>query len=166
MTDSSHFVRLRLPERYDLDLDALEDAYFDCQRLTHPDRFSGRNDQEKLAAAQEAAAVNEAYQTLKDPLLRANYLLARQGLRVNGHNDTVKPSPALLMEIMERHESLEEAANPAKLASLLEEITGEIEACLAQLISAFALEDYEQAAHIALRLRYLRTIAEELQRRT
>jgi molecular chaperone HscB len=106
----THFSLLNLSPAFDLDLTQLESAYFAAQRQYHPDRFTGKPEQEKLAAAQRSADINHAYKTLKEPLMRAQYLLKLQGVIVGTDHDTVKPSHALLTEVMEWREEGIEAA--------------------------------------------------------
>ena len=66
-----HFARLGLPAALDLDAASLDRAYFALQRQWHPDRFVSRPPEDRARASAEAASVNEAYRTLKDPLSRA-----------------------------------------------------------------------------------------------
>ncbi len=48
--------------------------YQELQR--HPDKFaSGQRAAEQLAAVQQSATINQAWQTLRHPLTRAEYLL-------------------------------------------------------------------------------------------
>ena len=61
-----------------------------------------------------AIDVNAAYRAVKDPVKRAEALLARAGLDV-GETSEPKAPPALLMEMMEAREELSEAAAEAKL---------------------------------------------------
>jgi molecular chaperone HscB len=53
---------------------ALDAAYRDVQNQVHPDRFVNATDAEKRVAMQWATRANEAYQTLKNPQKRAQYL--------------------------------------------------------------------------------------------
>ena len=99
------FEIFSLPPAFSLDLTALESAYFKAQRQFHPDRFVGKSPEEKLAALQKSMDINQAYETLKNPLKRAQYLLFLQGIIIGTEKDTIKPSPNLLMEIMELREN-------------------------------------------------------------
>jgi molecular chaperone HscB len=69
-----HFARLGLPAALDLEPASLDRAYFALQRQWHPDRFANRPPEERVRASAEAAALNDAYRTLKDPLSRAVHL--------------------------------------------------------------------------------------------
>ena len=77
-----HFARLGLPAALDLDAAALDEAYFAQQRLWHPDRFVAKPAAERARASAEAAAVNDAYRTLKNPLTRAIYLADLKGVTI------------------------------------------------------------------------------------
>ena len=69
-----HFARLGLPAALEFDSGALDRAYFAAQRQWHPDRFVGRPAEERARASTEAAAFNDAYRTLKEPLSRAVFV--------------------------------------------------------------------------------------------
>jgi molecular chaperone HscB len=68
---SDHFATLNLPHRFAIDRTDLEREYRDRARASHPDHHG--ND------GTAAAAVNDAYRTLKDPVSRAEHLLALLG---------------------------------------------------------------------------------------
>ena len=100
----NYFSLLNLPESFTLDSSTLETVYFTAQRRFHPDRFVGKSEGERLAAAQKSADINQAYEILKNPLKRAQHVLALQGIMVGTDHDSVKPSQELLMEVMEWRE--------------------------------------------------------------
>ncbi len=68
----NHFELFHLPQRFALDMAALDAAYHEVQNQVHPDRFAHASDAEKRVAMQWATRANEAYQTLKNPLKRAH----------------------------------------------------------------------------------------------
>src|SRR5690349_1995429 len=72
---TDHFTRLGLAPSFDIDDDKLEKQYLGFQRVLHPDRFAGKPAKERAIAEAQAVALNEAYETLDDPLKRATYLL-------------------------------------------------------------------------------------------
>src|SRR5438874_10466984 len=92
MADVTHFERLGLPRRFRLDPAALERNYLAASREVHPD-FTGNDP----ASLQMAAALNEAYATLRDPFRRAEYLLTVEGGPSAGE---VKQMPAEFLEEM------------------------------------------------------------------
>ena len=77
-----HFARLGLPAALDLEPASIDRVYFALQRQWHPDRFVNRPPDERARASAEAAALNDAYRTLKDPIARTEYLLAMEGIQL------------------------------------------------------------------------------------
>ncbi len=71
-----HFARLGLERRIDIDLEALERQYAALRRSLSPERFVLRGMGERGHAAKQLEAVEEAYQTLREPLRRGRYWLA------------------------------------------------------------------------------------------
>jgi len=156
-----HFARLDLPRRFDLDLPVLEKAYFALQRQFHPDRFAARTAKEKALSLRHATAVNEAYQVLKDPLGRAEHLLAVTGKPVQADGAQTVNDPALLMEAMESREALAEADNAATVDAIVADGRAAAATLVAQIAAAFAANDLITAARLALRLRYRQKLIEE-----
>ena len=75
----NHFQLFSLPEQYRLEHSQLDARYRDLQRSVHPDRFASASDQERRLSVQHAAQINEAFETLRDPLKRGRYLLQLRG---------------------------------------------------------------------------------------
>ena len=69
---------------------------------------------ERIAALNKSTEITNAYQVLRDPLTRAQHLLAEHGIMVNGENNTVKPSAELLAEMMQIREELAETDSSEK----------------------------------------------------
>jgi len=87
-----------------------------------------------------AIEVNEAFRILKDPVRRAEALLALRGVQT-GEGKEPPASPALLMEIMERREALADVRktqSEAALNRLVAEVGSQAERTQAALGSEFA----------------------------
>ena len=98
------FEILGLAPAFRLEEKALERAYFTQQRLWHPDRFVGKPEAARIEAVTRSQQLNDAYETLKHPLRRAEHLLELQGIFVL--TEDAKASPAILMEMMELREAV------------------------------------------------------------
>lgn len=112
---------------FTLDATELAGRYRDLQRSVHPDRFAGASGRDRLLAVQKASIINEAYQTLRDPLRRACYLLERQGFDPGLENNTVMDS-GFLMDQLELREGLEEARDAERPAEAVARVAGDIDA--------------------------------------
>jgi len=112
-----------------------------------------------------AIEVNEAFRVLKDPVRRAEALLALRGVQ-SGEGKEPPASPALLMEVMERREALAEirhSKDEAALAKLIAEvraIESRTRAALAEQFAAPASNPPEMLKRVG-ELRYYRRFLEE-----
>jgi molecular chaperone HscB len=79
---TSYFAQFNLPRRLHIDLKALEKEFYAQSRRLHPDRFAARPLAEQEAALAQSSALNDAYRTLKDPILRTQYLLTLEGVEL------------------------------------------------------------------------------------
>jgi molecular chaperone HscB len=160
-----HFRRLGLEPDFDLDLDVVEKRYLGFQRAIHPDRFAIRPAKERAFAESQAVALNEAYETLKDPLRRAAYLLRLKGIDASVSKDETVRDPELLMEAMEAREVLMEATSLAKVEKLQAKAGADAIAILSELSKAFASDDLRAANRLTTRLKYLRKYLDETRTR-
>lgn len=160
----NYFELLNLPVAFNLDLKALEVAYFKAQREHHPDRFAGKPAADRQAALGRAGDINTAYDTLKNPLKRAQYLLSLQGIRVGTEHDSVKPSPGLLQETLEWREEIEEAT-PDELTKLDDSLKAMREKSIALLSSHYIESQWEMMAQETLRLGYIGKALEAVRQR-
>ena len=96
-----YFTLFGLPASYTLSLEQLAVRYQDLQRQYHPDKFASAPAAEQLAAVQHSATINQAWQTLRHPLTRAEYLLSLHGFDLASEQHTVRDT-AFLMEQLEK----------------------------------------------------------------
>lgn len=165
------FSTLGLSARFDLDAKEIESRYRDLHRALHPDRFTQAPANERRASLNRAVQVNEAYRALRDDIARAKALLAFHGQAVT---DTQPADPELLMEMMERRESLAEARSDlTRVRRLAEEIRAAYAASKNRLGRAFAsiesADDIERAPiwsaarEELTKLRYYRRFLDEVE---
>ncbi|MEW8342297.1 MAG: Fe-S protein assembly co-chaperone HscB, partial [Candidatus Thiodiazotropha taylori] len=97
-----------------MDASSLADRYRDLQRVVHPDRYANGTEQERRLSVQGASLINEAFETLKDPVARAAYLLSLHGVEMDAQNESTQDMEFLMqqMELREELESLREQAGP------------------------------------------------------
>ncbi len=163
----NYFDLFGLPVAYVLDTGALSDRYRELQRVVHPDRYASASDQDQRLALQQATLVNEAYQTLRDPLKRALYMLQLQGIDTD-QETAITRDPAFLMQQMELREALADVRgqdDPAqRLDELMRDIRGMIEAEVARLavqLETATPEQLEAARESVDRMRFLNKLYNE-----
>jgi molecular chaperone HscB len=160
----SHFVLFGLPEQFEVDGDTLDHAYRTVQAQVHPDRFAAAGDAQKRVAMQWATRANEAYQTLRDPLKRAIYMLHLRGIDVGAENNTAM-EPAFLMQQMEWREAIEDAVG-AKNVDALDALAGELRdderVRLAKLAALIGSGSNQAAAEAVRQLMFIERVASEI----
>jgi molecular chaperone HscB len=155
------FGLLGLPAQFDLDPAVIERAFFDRSKELHPDRFANAPAADRVAALSRSRALNDAYQTLKKPVQRAEYLLERAGMHIG---DNERLDPTFLMEILELREELA-AARVAKRTSEIERLCGDMEArrktAVDSLAPLFAGNELAAIKEVLILLRYIDRYLEE-----
>ena len=137
------FELFELPVSCAVDKKALRARYMALQRQFHPDKYAAADAQHRRMAVQIAAHVNQAHDTLSDPLKCAEYCLQLQGVDIDAETDSTMDT-GFLMEQMEWREKLDDideadAGSAAALSELRTEIAGRIE-----LIGSEAAEKLDQ----------------------
>ena len=120
-SQNSYFTLFQLPQHLHLDAAALEKHFYALSRKLHPDRFASKPVSEQEAALAASSQLNDAYRTLKEPILRTQYLLKLEGVELEeqskaatdaaratgGEKKQVVP-PELLEEVFELNMQLQE----------------------------------------------------------
>jgi molecular chaperone HscB len=153
------------PQKFGLDLDALTAQYKALQRLLHPDTFSQKSPTEQYLSALQSATINQAYNTLRSPTLRASYLLKLKGVNVD--EDSARESftdETLLSEVLETREQVEAAQTLEEVERLAQINDKKLQQCVQDLTLAFDRDhDLERARYLTTVLHYLTRIHEEIQ---
>jgi len=157
-----HFARFGTEMTFDVDVPALDRLYFDLQRQLHPDRFATKSPKERALSQQQATALNDGYETLKDPLKRADYLVHLKGVNVLPEGCNLVNDQSILMEAMEMRERLASASSLADVSALSRETKAEIDDVVAGLSLAFKGDDIEGACQLTTRLKYLHKMMGEV----
>jgi molecular chaperone HscB len=161
-SSSSYFSLLGLPEQFEQDASAIERAYLERSKETHPDRFASAPAGERLAALQRTMELNDAYKTLKKPVSRAEYLLGRHGLTI-GDNERIEDHE-FLMQVLSLREELSEARAEGRLddlARLQKTMQGHRKQLVAALGERFRAAKLPAAKQALIELRYVDRYLEE-----
>ncbi len=159
------FSLLSLPARFQIDSTLLEQNFRALQAQVHPDKFSHLSEAERRLSMQWATRVNEGYQTLRNPLNRARYLLTLHGVDTQEDSNTAMPVD-FLMQQMEWREALEEGKQ-AKDITVLEEMERRMQKEVKILQQQLAVDlddshDYAAASGIVRKLKFLEKLEEEI----
>lgn len=121
----NYFQLFDIEVHFDVDLNQLSQTYQTLQKKVHPDKFAHASDQEQLLAVQKSAEINDAYQTLKHPLKRAEYLLVLRNVELPNEQHTFGDTD-FLMRQMELREMLEEVKFAQDVETALENAQKEL----------------------------------------
>ncbi len=163
----NYFQLFSLPEQYRLERAELDARYRELQRRVHPDRFASASGQERRLSMQQAAQINEAYATLKDPLRRGRYLLERRGLALDEQQGSHQ-DPEFLQQQIALREALSEVRRQSDPLAELERLSRDIRTQYQALESALAValddtRDVQSALTLVLRMQYFTRLQNEAQ---
>ena len=98
----NYFELFNLPEKFEIDLEMLQENFRAIQKEIHPDRFATSSENEKVQSMIKSTLANDAYQTLKSPIKRAKYILS-----LHQYPEKITLPPNFLMQQMEWEEHFE-----------------------------------------------------------
>lgn len=161
-----HFTLFNLPRCYALDKSELERLYHEVQARVHPDKHAHLGESDRRLAMQWATRVNEAYQTLRQPLSRAQYLLHLAGVDVAKE----RGMPAeFLMQQMEWREAVAEMGEAGAVdelehlhGRLKQEMAVQYQRLQSQLDEATDDASYQSAADTVRQLMFQEKLLAEI----
>ncbi|WP_033569587.1 co-chaperone HscB [Dickeya undicola] len=161
-----YFTLFGLPIRYNVDGSLLASRYQDLQRQFHPDRFAASPERERMMALQQAATINNAYQALKHPLKRAEYMLSLHGFDLSNEQHTLHDT-AFLMEQMELREELDEIERrpdaETVLAAFSQRLKGMTRQRSEQMQRELDEESWQDAADTVRKLRFFDRLQQQVE---
>ena len=98
----NYFELFNLPEKFQIDLEMLQENYRAIQKEIHPDRFATSSENEKVQSMIKSTQANDAFQTLKYPIKRAKYILS-----LHKSVEKITLPPDFFMQQMEWEEHFE-----------------------------------------------------------
>jgi molecular chaperone HscB len=161
----SYFELFGLDLNFEIDLDYLNSTQQRLQAVFHPDRFVNGSDQEKRLSVQQASWINEAFETLSNPVKRARYMLELSGLELNDESETTSDINFLMEQIAIREE-IDECRSDADPLSCCDHISKKLRSRAAKFGSEFIdnfNRDQLDAARLSSRkMQFVQRIQEQL----
>lgn len=148
-----HFSRLGLDCRFDLHQSELEARYQSLLRVFSSEQMRAIGVRQQQLAMDHLNAIEEAYETLKDPVRRAEYLLQ---LIDDPELSVLIEAESNDLDVMTRQVEL--AGSGMGIDRVASQAGRDIEASLYDLAQAFRQEDFRTVAVILARLTRLDTI--------
>lgn len=172
------FETLGLAPSFALDAAELEQRQRELNRALHPDRHAGKGSGERRAALSRSMDVNQAYRTLRDTGSRAEALFELVGIHELAERTVA--DPALLGEMLEQRELLDEARRDknhdrllelkAQMAERRSQVEAELGKAFERLLAYAAQRDpraargpeADAAQRLFAELKYVRRFGEEV----
>ncbi len=163
--DFNPFEILGIEPAFEVEATALDAAYFSRQALAHPDRFVYHSEPERQAAAEQSASLNQAYEILKNPALRARAILKLRGIEGGGEDGKTVQDPLVLEEMMGLRETLMEAVSPYDFNVVESQIQERLQEATASFARAARQDQNQKLPGFFLRLTYLSKLMEDIKMR-
>ena len=155
----NYFELFNIAPQFELELENLAATYQKLQQLTHPDKFATASERDRMISVQKNAQVNDAYQVLKSPVSRAEYLLELRGIELRHEQQTLQDTEFLMQQMQwrEQLEELDHADDPAQqLIQLETEIAQQLSEQLSILAQQLSVNTEQANAHCAVLIRKLK----------
>tara|TARA_B100000242_G_C42895330_1_gene415310 strand:+ start:68 stop:652 length:585 start_codon:yes stop_codon:yes gene_type:complete len=153
----NEFRLLGISEKFDLDLEELEDAYLKLQQIYHPDKYSQLSEKEIKYSTLLSSMINEAYQKLSSSISRASVLLQLNGINSHSEDSSFNDSQ-VLEEIMEIQNEFLEAEDTEQKKISIQKLNSRITKTINDLSRSFKKKEYEIAKKLNIKLSYLEKI--------
>ena len=125
----NYFEVLGVPSRLVLDLDTLSQRYYELARKYHPDRYSMQPAPIPQYALQWTTALNRAFQTLKDPISRTEYVIELSGA------STAEKSAKVPLDLAEAYFELQDLLGEPEGVTKLQDFRNDLVTQQTSLIS-------------------------------
>ena len=151
-----------LKPKFDISSEKISKTFKDLQRIFHPDRYTQKTPKEREYSEQCSAVVNNAYQTLLDPLKRAKHLLELNNVKFKDNEGSGSLDKLFLMEIMELNEEMEDITNMEEFDQLEKRVDNDFETLVNEMKDNFGKSDFDKAKQSLMKARYFANIKEKL----
>ena len=161
------FALFDLPVAFQVDSVLLNERYLALQKSLHPDNFSAASAQEQRLAIQKSAEINDALRILKDPITRADSIIAINTGEAENPEEKSNNDIDFLMQQMEWRETLENIENRQdtdELTAFTQEINQIRHAILSELSTALDAQHWDIARTITDKLRFIKKLQAEIER--
>ncbi len=155
VSGADYFELFGLERSFDIAPADIQRKFLAIARNIHPDAFVSADAATQSVVLHLSSAVNKAYETLRDPVRRAEYILEVSGGKSAA--DDKRVAPELLAEVMMLREEIEElraGGNTAAIAAIRPDIARKKDATLHKIadLCRRITADADASVHDDLRL--------------
>lgn len=152
----NYFKIFEIEENIEINLNDLEKKYFEFQKNFHPDKAG-------IAEIEKSILINEAYEVLKNKVLRASHILQIHNIDVENDEKSIKVNQETLMEIFTLQEEISDN-NQEKNSELKNLLQEKIEENFCKVKEEIAKKNYEIAAQNLIKIKYYSKTLKDLKK--
>jgi molecular chaperone HscB len=150
---------------FDIDCSRLHAEQQRLQATYHPDRYVNASERDKRVSVQVASWVNQAYETLQDPVKRSRYLLEINGADIPDDSTTTSDTEFLMeqIELREQVESCRQGEDGLQRSDQIEAGLAHRASELAtEFVSHFEASQFNQAIASSQKMQFIQRIQQQL----
>jgi len=163
-----YFTLFELPIALPVDKTLLKARHQQLQRQYHPDQYANAPASQQREAVSQSALINEAWQTLSEPLSSLIYFLSLQGITQN-EQVTVRDTTFLMQQLMLR-EQLEEIVHQPdlnqreeKLQHYAQHVQREHDKIWQLVRQHIELQAWQETAELVTKLQFLSKLQQQVE---
>jgi len=163
--NQNYFELFGLPAAFALDRARLLAAQQRLQSSYHPDRHVNDNDRDRRLSVQVASWINQAYETLQDPVKRSRYLLEISGADIPDDSTTTADTEFLMeqIELREAVEACREATDGLEQCQQIENrLTQRAGELADEFVDRFEADDLAGAVVLSRKMQFIQRIQQQL----
>ena len=159
------FELFQLPVQCDLEQSELNARFCQLQQAVHPDQHAAGTAKEQLIASQMSAHINDAYQTLKKPLSRYQYLLSLKGFEFKEHTHQDTSFLMLQMQLREQLAEVEQADDVEQaISEFIQQLNDLHSNQVGAFKNAYLAQDFTQAYQEVVKLKFFDKLLLDVER--
>ena len=160
---NDYFELFDLISDFIIDKQRLEKNYQSLLSQYHPDKFINATEIEKIQSLSKTATINTAYQTLKDDLKRASYLLELAGINAFDEKNTQMNADFLMtqIELQEQLENLEQQQDIKGLEDYADKIDALNAQYVAMITQGFLDKDLDKIKNLVRELKFYQQLKKQ-----
>lgn len=160
----NYFELFSIPASFSVDQSKLSETYRELQKEFHPDKFVMHSDSDRLLAMQKSTEINDAYQTLKDSCLRAQYLLLLAGVDIALEKKTLQDTDFLIQQMQWREQIAEFTADDElQIETFSENIVEQIMLLEKEIVAKLQVNNLDATADTIRKLKFMLKLQIELE---
>lgn len=150
---------------FDIDCSRLHAEQQRLQATYHPDRYVNASEHDKRVSVQVASWVNQAYETLQDPVKRSRYLLEINGADIPDDSTTTSDSVFLMeqIDLREQVESCRHGEDGLQQSHKIEtRLAHQADELAREFVAHFKAGEFDKAIVSSRKMQFIQRIQQQL----